>query len=497
MKRPAAYLIDLADELDTLGLDLLGASRLPLRTFQDPFAGLIEVRREAPHRLIVNAPDLSPRTERFLRALDAIRADIPVVLLLPQGKKPPRERSELLGKYEVVDKPFIHRELGRILGGRVESPGASAAPTPAPAAPPSASDPEPPSSDESSVSGAAQDRIRMLEDEIAWSHAMANRLGNLDEILRLLLERAVLLLGATRGSIQFLDERGRELRVHKAIGPGASLLEEMVRPAGGGIAGNVVRQRRPQSGPDGVPETDAVPRPARAELAGPYLSVPLLFGGKVFGVIHVVRAMNGESFEEIDSRRLTELVGAVSGYIRNAMDLEEKERLALVDPLTELYNRRSFDLQFDREIRRAQRYRHALTLVLLDIDDFKLYNDRHGYLAGDDVLRRVGRVLDRTFRQVDVVTRWGGEEFAVLLPETPKAAVGPDGELPPFAERLLRAVERERFQHGKAQPGGRLTLSGGTATYPDDTQDPGELIALANRALRKAKKAGKARIEFV
>jgi diguanylate cyclase (GGDEF)-like protein len=177
------------------------------------------------------------------------------------------------------------------------------------------------------------------------------------------------------------------------------------------------------------------------------------------------------------------------------MDLAEKERLALIDPLTGLYNRRYFDRRYPRELRRAQRYRHPLTLLILDIDDFKSYNDRNGYLAGDEVLKGVASILRSSFRQVDVVTRWGGEEFAVLLPETPKEPVeeGKEPELP-YARRVLEAVRRHTFPMGEHQPGGRLTLSGGAATYPDDTQDREELQVLANRALRRAKGLGKDRI---
>jgi len=480
-------LIDFAGEAERLGLHLLDSRRGPLEAVGDPFRGILAVRRQEPRRILLNLARLGARESTFLRALEGVRRDSEVVLLVPRPLRADAEAAARSGGYRVLVKPFLHHRLADLLGA--DRPAQERAPSRVPtvgAEPPEATPDEPDPAGEN------------LEEEIRFLDSLAIRLGNLDELLRLTLERAIAAAGAARGSVQFLDEAGRELRVSKAIGQGAPILEEMVRPVTGGVAGSVIRLRRPRRGDEGVPESETLPARAQSNLAGPYLSLPIVFSGAIFGVLHVVRPSGANAFTEEDERRLEAMVSRVAGFLRNAVELQEKDRLARVDALTGLYNRRYFDERLAREIRRAQRYGHPLTLLLLDIDDFKRFNDRHGLQAGDAALRAVADVLRRTFREVDVVSRWGGEEFAVLLPETGRPV--PEGDEPPehpFATRLLAAVARARFPGREDDPEARLTLSGGAATFPDDTQDPGELISLANRAMRRAKRDGKNRIYFV
>lgn len=477
----------MAREIRALGLDLLDSPQTRLRTFIDPFEGLLECRRTSPARIIVNVADIGARETRLLRSLATLAGAPPIVVVVPTTVGRSRDATAALRGYAVIDKGELVRELHDV----IDRPAGNSA------------DASSESSTDEATSGSvlegpttrppstAAGPIADIQRELEWMRMLTPRLGDLEEILRVTLERSIAELDAARGSVQFLDRTGRELRVSKAIGPGAAMLEEMVRPADVGIAGSVIRQRRARRGESAIPESEGLPRPAQADLAGPYLSVPIAFSGKLVGVLHVVREFGAARFTEQDETRLTSMVSSAAGFIKNAMDLAEKERLTLIDPLTGLYNRRYFDQQFPLEIRRAQRFQRSITLLLLDIDDFKVYNDLHGYLEGDDVLRRVAKVLRRTFRQVDVVARWGGEEFAILLPETDKSL---GGETPAFVARLLDAMARQSFAHGDTQPGGSLTLSGGSASYPDDTHDPGELLALANRALRRAKEEGKARI---
>lgn len=491
-RRATAILIDLSQEARSHHHDLLDTPQTRLRSYIDPYRALVECRNTAPRRILVRLSRLGPREARLLRALARVRGDAEVVVLVP---KPLRTRAaEWIPdpKFRVADTTrWVEEMRGAVAAENLEASAGPPAPRVEPGPDRDAAH-DSPSDDDRSPSPSP--RVPSdVESELEWLRTLSPHLGDLDEILRCTIERAIHDLKATRGSIQFVDDGGRELRIIKAIGKGSSLLEEMVRPISSGIAGAVVQQRRPKRGLDGVPEADPLPQPLRADLAGPYLSVPLEFGGRILGAMHVVRTRDGVEFTDTDQERLLAIVGSAAGFIRNALDMREKERLALVDPLTALYNRRYFDRQFPAEIRRAQRFRHPVTLLLLDIDDFKSYNDRCGYLEGDEALRAVARVLLRTFRTVDVVTRWGGEEFAILLPETSRDETG-DGP-PAFVSRLLEAMRRARFRHGSAQPGGALTLSGGYATYPVDTQDPGELIALANRALRQAKTQGKNRIE--
>ena len=168
-------------------------------------------------------------------------------------------------------------------------------------------------------------------------------------------------------------------------------------------------------------------------------------------------------------------------------DLETTERSAVTDSLTGLHNRRYFDSALDIETRRSMRYGLVLSLLLLDLDLFKPINDLHGHRFGDLVLTRVGEILQRAVRDSDLACRFGGEEFAVILPET--------GRLGAFslAERVRQRVQRgfdEPFEGLQLE----LSVSGGVATFPVDGGNAESLIEGADRAMYLAKKAGRNRI---
>ncbi len=166
------------------------------------------------------------------------------------------------------------------------------------------------------------------------------------------------------------------------------------------------------------------------------------------------------------------------------------KRLVAVDALTGIANRRHFDRALDRELRRARREALPLSLVFLDLDEFKRFNDTYGHSRGDEVLRLVAHTLDETFRRGgDLVARYGGEEFAVVLP-------GVDGrraEL--YAERLRRRVWRLAIPYEVSQVADRVTISGGVATVPPGTlASADDLLRAADKALYRAKCQGRNRI---
>ncbi len=171
---------------------------------------------------------------------------------------------------------------------------------------------------------------------------------------------------------------------------------------------------------------------------------------------------------------------------------EELERLnrnlkeaADRDGLTGLLNHRYLRDAMEVELERSRRHGRVFSLVMLDVDHFKQYNDRHGHLAGDEVLRGVGRTVLETNRLTDLCARYGGEEFAVLLPETDH------GGALVRAERMRRAVEEYPFAGRETQPLKKVTISLGCACYPEDGQDTTTLIARADEALYRAKQKGR------
>jgi len=182
----------------------------------------------------------------------------------------------------------------------------------------------------------------------------------------------------------------------------------------------------------------------------------------------------------------------VKGLLQNPAiveldELEITERSAVTDSLTDLHNRRYFDSALDIETRRSRRYSLELSLLLLDLDYFKQINDLHGHRFGDQVLRVVGAVLKKAVRDSDVACRFGGEEFAVILPETNR--IGAFSLAERVREHVRRAFERP-FEGLRVE----LSVSGGVAEFPNDGEDAEELIDRADRALYLAKNSGRDRI---
>lgn len=169
-------------------------------------------------------------------------------------------------------------------------------------------------------------------------------------------------------------------------------------------------------------------------------------------------------------------------------------RLVTIDPLTGIANRRHFDRALDREVRRARREQLPLSLIFLDLDEFKHFNDTYGHVQGDEVLRQVARTLDESFRRGgDLVARYGGEEFAVVLPGVDAHRAGL------YAERLRRRIWRMAIATGPGPTGDRITISGGVAAIAPGTPGfheaaPEVLLRAADQALYKAKCQGRNRI---
>lgn len=155
------------------------------------------------------------------------------------------------------------------------------------------------------------------------------------------------------------------------------------------------------------------------------------------------------------------------------------------DDLTGLATHGAFKERVEREFQRATRYRRPLSVLMADVDHFKHYNDHWGHPAGDRLLRLVGRMVAGVLRRVDFGARYGGDEFSVILPETPKTAAGV------VADRIRSSIEKHPFPHRQSQPLGRVTISIGVATYPEDAGAADKLVEAADRFLYQAKADGR------
>lgn len=163
-------------------------------------------------------------------------------------------------------------------------------------------------------------------------------------------------------------------------------------------------------------------------------------------------------------------------------------RKSLVDELTGIYNRRALYKILDQEIKRAERFKHPLSVLMMDIDFFKVYNDTNGHLAGDLLLQRISKIMGTKIRDVDTLARYGGEEFIVVLPETPHDSAAK------IAERIRKTVESTHFKGQEKQPKGKITISMGLVTFHGDYKSRHHLIDSADALLYQAKEAGRNRL---
>jgi diguanylate cyclase (GGDEF)-like protein len=172
-------------------------------------------------------------------------------------------------------------------------------------------------------------------------------------------------------------------------------------------------------------------------------------------------------------------------YQRLAQEREFYRVLSSIDGLTELYNYRYLHQYLKMELEREKRYKRQLSLVMIDIDDFKSYNDQFGHLVGDLVLKKISAIFRNATRGCDVLCRYGGEEFAIILPETSKE------EAVVVCERIRLSVEAAEMVDEQGNPVGNVSVTLGLASFPADADNKDDLIDNADRALYQGKEAGK------
>jgi diguanylate cyclase (GGDEF)-like protein len=274
------------------------------------------------------------------------------------------------------------------------------------------------------------------------------------------------------------------LTVERTFGEGMSALKGRRYGMGEGVAGRAAQRRQPvlldDAGISAFGPTDSSkPVPARSVVA-----VPLLSRGRLIGVVAAVDRVRAGHFTNHDARLLATLLEPAGVAIDNALLLRKSEELSITDDLTKLYNSRFLNSTLRREVERSKRYRTPVSLIFLDLDGFKNVNDQHGHLWGSRTLVEVGKVVARTVREIDVVARFGGDEFTVILPQT-----GPEGAAI-IAERIRQRIEETPFlaAHGLEV---RITASLGIASFPDHGQSKDDLLARADHAMYVVKGRGK------
>ena len=331
------------------------------------------------------------------------------------------------------------------------------------------------------MSSQLEQRIEELDSERRRVQEFGQRFGaalaathDVASLLEIVVDSAVQLARAQGARLLVADE-GTDVLVEQLrrgdLGAAAGLLDAPVR-YGEGIEGRALQTRQAVIGDE----------PA------PLLAAPLVAEERVLGLLTLVGDPE-RPFGRDDAERVGSLVGQGAVAIENARLHRLIQKQAKTDPLTQLLNRREFEEQLAREVERAQRFGTPVGLVVLDLDDFKLINDRFGHLAGDGVLKAAASAIRQCTREIDQPARWGGEEFAVILPHT-----GLDGAAR-LAERLRQAIGERQIP----TPDGRsvrVTASFGVAALPGSGTTQVELTAAADDAVYRSKRAGKNRVSL-
>ena len=211
------------------------------------------------------------------------------------------------------------------------------------------------------------------------------------------------------------------------------------------------------------------------------VAIPLIFDDKVLGVLSV-ETTDERTLQPYDLDLFRSLAGQMAMTIAHARYVEKVEKEAVTDGLTGLYNHRYFRFVLQQEFKRAVRYNRPLSMLMIDIDYFKHYNDTNGHPMGDRVLHSVANLIKNHCRDVDYVVRYGGEEFAVILPETNVE------EAYHLAERIRQSISQYPFHNRQMQPNGEVTVSIGVSGYPIPASNHDELVDFADMALYAVKK---------
>ncbi len=229
-----------------------------------------------------------------------------------------------------------------------------------------------------------------------------------------------------------------------------------------------------------IPSKSGGPNKVKSQLA-----IPMKTQGKIVGILNA-EAMDYDSFSERDEHVFAILANSAALALDNAFMHQKMEQLTITDELTGTYNYRFFKMRLEDEMKRSVRYGQPLSLIMIDIDWFKRFNDTYGHETGNRLLRKLSSVIAANIRDVDILARYGGEEFIIILPQT-----GQD-EAYTLGERIREKISEMRLEVG---PDGKelahVTVSVGISCYPENGRGEGDLVESVDQALYRAKGAGK------
>jgi diguanylate cyclase (GGDEF)-like protein len=304
---------------------------------------------------------------------------------------------------------------------------------------------------------------------------------NMEKAMENLLRKVILITDFPVGILLIKDGKPLRLKACTGISP------ELKRAVEEGLLDHLCSEVERRGEPLGIVDSSRLKQMDLLIREGIVLmvAVPLVFEKDVIGFLLLAARSEREEHFDFDFASLLSLLGNHISLIVDKIRLfEETKRLSITDGLTGLFNTRYLYNQLDNEIARINRYGGSCSILLFDIDNFKALNDTYGHQAGDDVLHVVALILRKVSRETDIVVRYGGEEFIIILPNTYEE----DARY--LADRIRREVEQTIFLQERGG-GTSITVSGGIASYPLNASDVRSLLNAADKALYAAKASGK------
>jgi diguanylate cyclase (GGDEF)-like protein len=317
---------------------------------------------------------------------------------------------------------------------------------------------------------------------------------NYETLLQTILEKSAGLLAAEQGSLMLLDQDTDALFLEATKGIMENPSDTLRIPRGEGIAGRVAALGEPLLVENVEDDPRVRKKNRRRYKTLSFVSVPLKLEDRIIGVLNLSDKTTGGVFDEEDLRIIQCFATHAAVVLdRNALysQTEKLKKLSITDHLTGLLNRRYLLDRLEEELSRSRRHSRHMSVVMLDLDGFKHYNDTYGHMAGDRALKMIADIILNAVRSMDVVSRYGGDEFMLILPETDTALATN------IAERLRADVERAPLpgRNGDGRAQGLITASIGIACYPEHGNMVDLLIDRVDRALYRAKERGRNRVE--
>lgn len=309
---------------------------------------------------------------------------------------------------------------------------------------------------------------------------------DLKEVLNAVMTSVCQLMRASTWSLLLIDDATQELVFEVVVSPVAERLKGRRLPLHHGVAGWVATHGEALM----IPDVQLDQRFAAgfdletAFATRSIVCVPLKSSDRILGVIELINPLDDE-FTDSDLQLLATIADFAAIAVENARNYQRIQQLVITDDLTGLYNARHMNRLIEHELARAERYATPLSLVFIDLDFFKTVNDTRGHLIGSRLLAEFGAFLHQHIRKVDLAARYGGDEFVLILPETPKR-----GALT-LCNTLLEQLRSHAFISGSDEIPVHITASIGIAVYPDDAADKEELVAKADALMYEVKAASR------